>query len=84
MSEATPLLDQDGVRITSTHLSASGKSFKWNNLGIVRLTKRGFLKPTFQLIISTKKDAALCSIFETQDAALAKKIEAAINDVSNR
>src|SRR5947208_12713847 len=82
-----PILHQGGIKITSMHLIAGERSYKWKNLGIVRLMRTGDLltkltNPTFQLMIAKKNDLMPFSVFETKDAELAKRIEAAINTVA--
>jgi hypothetical protein len=87
--EQLVLLDEGGIKITADHLFVPGKSFKWRNLGIVRIVRRGvslgaLFRPTFQLVISRKKEPAPFTVFETTDAELAKRIDAAINAVAQQ
>jgi hypothetical protein len=81
------LLNEDGIRITLTHLITDGKSLKWSDLGIVRIVRHGnfitkFTNPTFQLMVAKKGASLPSSVFQTQDAELVKRIEAAINEVA--
>jgi hypothetical protein len=80
-NQERPLLDENGLAITLRHVMAAGKYLKWRNLGIVRIMRNGD-PPTFSLMISTKKNPALFSFFETQDPELVRKTQTAIDTVA--
>jgi hypothetical protein len=89
MHNAKPLLNQNGIVITMTHLAVSGKSFTWRSLGFVKVVRIGGIltkllgrPPTFHLMISTKADPNLVSVFNSKDAGLMKRVEEAINRVA--
>ena len=86
-----PLLSEEGILITRTHLTVPGRTFTWGSLGIVRtmrvgdeLTKLQGQPITFHLMVGPKNDPNPVSVFTTQDAALLGRIEQAINRVAER
>ena len=79
-----PLLDESGIKITFTHIMTGGKYLKWKNLGMVRLMRKSQKAlPMFCLMVSKKNSLLMFPFFETADAELAKKIETAINTVTD-
>jgi len=90
--QARPLLEENGIVITLTGLTASGQTYKWSDLVSARLVRDGnvfkklFSRQTLtvQLMISTKGNPMPSRIFETRDAALVLRIEQAINQVAQR
>ncbi len=82
-----PLLEENGISITMTHLTVAERAYKWEELAAVRLERRkgnwlARRSQTFHLVVSTRKDPALVSVFETPDGALAERIQQAIHRVA--
>ena len=86
------ILDECDIVITESHIAVSGQRFLWGDLGIVQVVKpSGWLmrllnggKPLYQLRIAIKGTSDAKTIFNTQDARLARRIEQAINTVAQR
>ena len=89
-TQQSPILDEQGIVITRTHLTVPGMRFKWGDLGTVRIVKKknlmarliGVRLSKFDLIVSTKADPAPVSIFQTQDIGFKERIEQAIDHVA--
>jgi hypothetical protein len=87
-SGSEPLLNESGLVITRTHLTAPGHNVELSKIAFVRiervrphplnavLFKR---QPTFRLLVSVGADAGPIAVFETQDAALIERIQTAMN-----
>jgi hypothetical protein len=89
MNEA--ILSQIGLVITESDITTPGKSFSWGELGIVQIVKpKGLARlltrqPTSYQLRVAKKGATMAeTIFSTEDAALARRIEQAINTVAQK
>jgi hypothetical protein len=86
------ILNESDILITESHIAVSGQRFLWGDLGIVQMVKpSGWLmrlltggKPLYQLRIAVKGTSAAKTIFNTQDARLAQRIEHAISTVAQR
>jgi hypothetical protein len=86
----TPLLDGPGIVITPTHLAVPGRAFAWKSLRLVRVIRVGNVftrlfskeRRKCHLMVSTKAEPSLVSIFESEDEALVKRVEEAINRVA--
>lgn len=85
-----PILSEAGLVITESEVSASGKTFTWGELGIVQIVKpRGLarllsLRGSYELRVAKKGATMPERIFSTEDAALARRIEQAINTVARK
>lgn len=86
--QPTTFLDEQGIKITSTHLITPGQSFKLRNLGYV-VVRREFTNPlaaltktgpaTYKLMVSTKSNPNMRCVFATEDDEFLKKIQDATN-----
>jgi hypothetical protein len=65
------------------HVMAGGRSYKWRNLGLVTIVRKGHYltppDPMVHLMICPKKGPMEFSLFATQDEELVKRIDVAIN-----
>jgi|ERR1051325_1505256 hypothetical protein len=85
--QASPLLSKNGVLITTTHLSAGGKTFAFAKIIFVRVEQvyPSFLasilrrNASFRLVISTAADASPVTVFETRDVAFMEKVQKAMD-----
>jgi len=81
-----PFLDEQGLVISLDRLTINGKSYRWREMGIVRIMRKGnvitkLVSPTYALVVSTKANPAPVTVFETKDADLKDRIELVINQV---
>jgi hypothetical protein len=83
-------LDEQGVRITKTHLMLPGHSVEFRKILSVSLHPKAaslleklMQRTTFQLMVTTNADKAPVSVFETQDAVLMERIQQAMNKAAN-
>jgi hypothetical protein len=83
-----PFLDEGGITITGTHLTANGKAFelsKINSVSVRRLPawplfdSRLKRPRTLQLVVVTAVDASPESVSETKDEAFMNRIMAAMD-----
>lgn len=86
--QGQPLLDEQGVTITRTHLNVRPKLAR-GDVRIVRFGNRLTTillrrSPIFHLMIGTKTAPAPVSVFMSLDAALMKRVEGAINRMAER
>lgn len=89
-----PILEEPGITITDHYVLAGSRRYPWNELGIVRIDRpKGFLvrlltqdgeKPLYRLLVAKKGKANPKPIFMTQDEALIKRVERAIDEVAKR
>jgi len=86
-----PLLDEQGITITETHLTASGQSFELAKLNYVRVERLRFSgllntlrrkSPVFRLIVLTATNASPLTVFQTEDAAFVDRIQKAMNQAA--
>jgi len=85
-----PLFSAKGVMISRKYLTVPGMTFTLGSLGFVRVVRFGNVlskvllrkPPTFHLMVGTKSQPAPVSVFKTQDAALIRQIEEAIDTVA--
>lgn len=85
------LLDEKGVTITRTHLTAPGHSFnlaKIHLARIERITSGGPLaflfkrEPLFRLIVWTAQDASPISALETKDVEFVGRLQRAMEQAA--
>ena len=83
-----PLLNEGGLVITRTHLTASGHSVELAKIAFVRIERiqprplaAALFKrqPTFRLLVSTGPAEGPISVFETKDEELIGRIQTAMN-----
>jgi hypothetical protein len=85
-----PILSEGGLVITESHVAESGKTYSWGELGIVQIAKpRGLARlltrqAFYELRVAKKGATTPETIFSTDDAALARRIEEAINTVARK
>jgi hypothetical protein len=86
------ILNECDIVIAESHIAVYAQRYLWGDIGIVQVVKpSGWLmrlltgaKPLYQLRIAVKGTSAAKTIFNSQDARLAHRIEQAINAVAQR
>jgi hypothetical protein len=82
-----PFLDEQGVRITKTHLTTQSHTVEFRKILSARIDLKfgNFLQrlikrpPTFQLVICTSSDGVVLSVFESKDALFMERIQQAMD-----
>ena len=88
MKQESPLLEESGIVITRSHLTVPGRTLSWESVDLVRVFGPGNLvsspgqRRKYQIMVSTRTEPVLVSIFETEDNALMKRVEEAIKQVA--
>ena len=83
-------LKEHGVEITRNHLRLpDGKTFTWASVSALRTTKDNspvavlmLQAIKYRLFLGTNSDPSLKQVFETEDAQLFERIQAAINQAA--
>jgi hypothetical protein len=85
-----PFLEEQGVRITKTHLTVPGYTIEFRKILSISLhpkpaslLEKLMHRATFQLMISTNAVRTPVSVFETQDTVFMERIQLAMNKAAH-